>query len=63
MKYGSMDQKIYLYCTHDVHIISFLRAMGFTNELFKLDVGVTLIFELLKSGADQSKKVRVSFLR
>ncbi|XP_011498654.1 PREDICTED: lysosomal acid phosphatase-like [Ceratosolen solmsi marchali] len=62
MKYGNANEKMFLYCTHDVHIVNVLRTMGFTNELFKLDFGVTLIFELLQTHKSQSQQVRISML-
>ncbi|XP_057333865.1 lysosomal acid phosphatase-like isoform X2 [Microplitis mediator] len=39
--------KLYLYSAHDITLVNVLRAMGFTNELFKPDYGAALIFELV----------------
>ncbi|KAG8038771.1 hypothetical protein G9C98_000326 [Cotesia typhae] len=41
--------KLYLYSAHDFTLVNVLRAMGFTNELFKPDYGAALIFELVLS--------------
>ncbi|XP_044587572.1 prostatic acid phosphatase-like isoform X3 [Cotesia glomerata] len=41
--------KLYLYSAHDITLVNVLRAMGFTNELFKPDYGAALIFELVLS--------------
>lgn len=60
MKHGSENQKIFLYGTHDVNIVNTLRAMGFTDELFKLDLGVTLVYELRVTNGGQSQEVQVS---
>ncbi|XP_058792299.1 prostatic acid phosphatase-like isoform X2 [Phymastichus coffea] len=62
MKHGPENEKIFLYGTHDVNVVNTLRAMGFTNELFKLDLGVTLVFELRVANGGQSQEVRISML-
>lgn len=62
MKYDTTNKKMFLFCTHDIYIVSCLRAMGFTNELFKLDIGVTLIFELLDIDGGKEQQVRISML-
>lgn len=61
MRDGSIDEKLHLYGTHDINIINTLRAMGFVDELFKLDFGVSLVFELHVIDGGQSQEVRVSF--
>lgn len=55
-------EKIFLYATHDVNIVNFLRAMGFTKEhyeFYKLDLGATLVFELRVTNGGQSQEVKV----
>ncbi|KAJ8673716.1 hypothetical protein QAD02_004978 [Eretmocerus hayati] len=59
---GKDEEKLFLYGGHDVGIVSTLRAMGFTNELFKLDFGVTLIYELRVPKNNDSYSVRISML-
>ena len=59
MKNGPDSEKIHLYGTHDISIVNTLRAMGFTKELFKLDLGVSLIFELRNSEIGKPQEVRV----
>lgn len=46
---GENEMKLYLYSAHDITLVNVLRAMGFTEELFKPDYGAALIFELLLS--------------
>lgn len=60
MKNGVDSEKLFLYGTHDISIENTLRAMGFVDELFKLDLGVTLVYELRTSAGRQSREVRVS---
>lgn len=59
MKNDADKGKIYLYGTHDINIVNTLRAMGFTNELFKLDLGVSLIYELRIINGGQDQEIRV----
>ena len=63
MRDGSDSVKMYLYGTHDINIVNTLRAMGFTEELFKLDLGVSLIYELRAVQGGQTQEVRVSIVR
>lgn len=46
---GEDNMKLYLYSAHDITLVNVLRAMGFTEELFKPDYGAALIFELILS--------------
>ncbi|XP_031784605.1 lysosomal acid phosphatase [Nasonia vitripennis] len=62
MKNGSTNEKLHLYGTHDVNIVNTLRAMGFVDELFKLDLGVSLVYELRVIDGGQSQEVRISML-
>lgn len=60
MKNGKDEEKIFLYGTHDINIVNTLRAMGFTDELFKLDIGVSLTYELHVPRDSQIQQVHVS---
>ncbi|XP_014212470.1 lysosomal acid phosphatase-like [Copidosoma floridanum] len=62
MRGGKKEEKIFLYGTHDLSIVNTLRAMGFVDELFKLDVGATLIYELRVARGGQSRVVHISML-
>lgn len=46
---GQDETKLYLYSAHDTTLVNVLRAMGFTEELFKPDFAAALIFELVLS--------------
>ncbi|XP_014226772.1 lysosomal acid phosphatase-like [Trichogramma pretiosum] len=54
--------RMFLYGSHDINIVNMLRAMGFTDELFKLELGVSLIFELRAVDGGQSQEFRISML-
>ena len=58
---GKDSRKLYLYSAHDLTLVNVLRAMGFTNELFKPDYGAALIFELLAGEGDRDLEVQVCF--
>lgn len=60
MQYGKSDQKMFLYATHDISLVNFLRAMGFL-ENYKLNLGASLIYEL--HTISKTQEVRVSDLR
>ncbi|KAK2584977.1 hypothetical protein KPH14_008508 [Odynerus spinipes] len=54
-------KKAYFYSAHDITLVNVLRAMGFTEELFKPEYGATLIFELRSLGIDK-QEVKVAYL-
>ncbi|XP_011310807.1 lysosomal acid phosphatase isoform X2 [Fopius arisanus] len=63
---GEDERKLYLYSAHDITLVNVLRAMGFTEELFKPDYGAALIFELVLSEdleeGERALEVKVKYL-
>ncbi|XP_063981893.1 lysosomal acid phosphatase-like [Diachasmimorpha longicaudata] len=60
------ERKLYLYSAHDITLVNVMRAMGFTEELFKPDYGAALIFELVLSEdmeeGEHDLEVKVKYL-
>lgn len=54
-------RKAYFYAAHDITLVNVLRAMGFTDELFKPEYGATLIFEL-RSYRVNEQEVKIAYL-
>ncbi|KAL0112370.1 hypothetical protein PUN28_012004 [Cardiocondyla obscurior] len=59
---NSKAKRSYFYSAHDITIVNVLRAMGFTNELFKPDYGATLILELHFANNAVDQEVKVLYL-